>query len=628
MPRTDRVDVAADALGPSSSRFIASSEPYRQAIRSPPRRSEPQLGSGPTRAETRASRWKRSRKEARNDLPTSSCGVATARPHGFSRSSIAPGPAVRANPSDELQNYTRREAGSSVTQRPQRCCHRHSRRAAPAEPKIHRSNATSHEKSQRFASRDSETPYHQTVAETLPSYLARSTRRPKPLDRSGPAPQRPPMLPPERTRLYASTEARQDHDGTAFTETVALRPLRSMLHDRGRGERAARTTGRLPGHRRVRSTPAEAIADVAHQLPDGCPVKRKRQALTGRSQQKTLHRRSVPDGCPVSVSAEPSPAEASKNPAPTNPGRVPGQRQTLGPPRPKPRKTSPPANPGRVPGRRQTLGPPRPKPRKTSPPANPGRGARSTANARSPAAEAEKDVTPDEAQTGCLVVATLHPPRPKPRRMSHSSFRTGARSAPRSNLSGQSRRGRHTTSSGRCPVGAALRPPRPKPKKTSHNEFRTVPGRRRAPPSAAEAKEDVTQRVPDVSPIPLLQLAVAANGHPTRRRYRTASRSRTRSRSPEYARARPPDTSACRAATRDRSGGSASHPAHLEIHFHHAAMRTPESRAAMVSPPRRELLYSDSSSGKSRDRSDRHTTVARAEAPGRAAAIRSGRGGG
>ena len=392
--RTDRVDVAADALGPSSSRFIASSEPYRQAIRSPPRRSEPQLGSGPTRAETRASRWKRSRKEARNDLPTSSCGVATARPHGFSRSSIAPGPAVRANPSDELQNYTRREAGSSVTQRPQRCCHRHSRRAAPAEPKIHRSNATSHEKSQRFASRDSETPYHQTVAETLPSYLARSTRRPKPLDRSGPAPQRPPMLPPERTRLYASTEARQDHDGTAFTETVALRPLRSMLHDRGRGERAARTTGRLPGHRRVRSTPAEAIADVAHQLPDGCPF---------------------------NVSAEPSPAEASNNPAPTNPGRVPDQRQTLGPPRPKPKKTSHPTHPGRVPDQRQTLGP---------------RG------------RSRRNVTSDKS-------------------------RTGAWSSPRHTPRGRSREGCHTAASGR------------------------VPGRHRAPPSAAEAEKDVTQQLPD-----------------------------------------------------------------------------------------------------------------------------------
>ena len=517
MPRTDRVDVAADALGPSSSRFIASSEPYRQAIRSPPRRSEPQLGSGPTRAETRASRWKRSRKEARNDLPTSSCGVATARPHGFSRSSIAPGPAVRANPSDELQNYTRREAGSSVTQRPQRCCHRHSRRAAPAEPKIHRSNATSHEKSQRFASRDSETPYHQTVAETLPSYLARSTRRPKPLDRSGPAPQRPPMLPPERTRLYASTEARQDHDGTAFTETVALRPLRSMLHDRGRGERAARTTGRLPGHRRVRSTPAEAIADVAHQLPDGCPVKRKRQALTGRSQQKTLHRRSVPDGCPVSVSAEPSPAEASKNPAPTNPGRVPGQRQTLGPPRPKPRKTSPPANPGRVPGRRQTLGPPRPKPRKTSPPANPGRvpGRRQTLGPPRPKPRKTSRPTKprrgvwssprytlhDRSREGCHTAASGRVPGQ--RRAPTSAAKAeeavtqrvpdGARSAPRSALRGRSQRRRHTTSSGRCPVGAALRPPRPKPKKTSHNEFRTCPRSR-----SSNSRSQRTATRPDV----------------------------------------------------------------------------------------------------------------------------------
>lgn len=44
MPRTDRADVAADALGPSSSRFIASSEPYRQAMRSAPGRSEPQPG--------------------------------------------------------------------------------------------------------------------------------------------------------------------------------------------------------------------------------------------------------------------------------------------------------------------------------------------------------------------------------------------------------------------------------------------------------------------------------------------------------------------------------------------------------------------------------------------------------
>lgn len=112
-------------------------------------------------------------------LQTSPSGVATARLHGFSRSSIAPGPAVRANPSGELQCHMGAEL-ERCQQRPHRCRHRHSRHEAPAEPKIHRSNTTSHEISQRFASRLSETPYHQTVAETLPSYLARSTRRPKP----------------------------------------------------------------------------------------------------------------------------------------------------------------------------------------------------------------------------------------------------------------------------------------------------------------------------------------------------------------------------------------------------------------------------------------------------------------
>ena len=87
MPRTDRADVAADALGPSSSRFIASSEPYRQAIRSPPGRSEPQPGSGPTRAETRASHWKRSRKEARTTVrhpravsPPLDCNISVGTP--------------------------------------------------------------------------------------------------------------------------------------------------------------------------------------------------------------------------------------------------------------------------------------------------------------------------------------------------------------------------------------------------------------------------------------------------------------------------------------------------------------------------------------------------------------------
>jgi hypothetical protein len=351
---------------------------------------------------------------------------------------------------------------------------------------------------------------------------------------------------PPREHGTTTRPRRKSHHGDGCPEA-----LRSMLHDRGRRERATRTSGRLPGHRRVRSTRAEASAETAHQLPDGCPV---------------------------SESAEPSPAEASSNPAPTNPGR----------------------------------------------------GARSAPNASPPAAEAEEDVTSSKSRTGCPFSAKRFAARGRSRRRRHiqripdgvpgrrhatpsaaetekdatsmaASGRVPGRH-PRSNLRSRSRRGRHA------------------------NGFRTVPGHHPARPLRPKPKKTSREQVPDVSPIPLPQLAVAANSHSTRRRYRTASRSRTRSRSPEYAHARPPDTSACRAATRDRSGGSASHPAHLEIHFHHAAMRTSASRAAMVSPPRREPLYSDGSSGKSRNRSDRRATVARAEAPGRAAAIRSGRG--
>lgn len=152
---------------------------------------------------------------------------------------------------------------------------------------------------------------------------------------------------------------------------------------------------------------------VARSRPSG--------RLRPKPSPTTAHQ--LPDGCPVSASAEPSPAEASSNPAPTNPGR--GARSAPNAP------------------------PPRPKPKKTLHPASPGRGARSAPNAPPPAAEAEEDVTSSESRTGCLVVTTPHPPRPKPRRM----LRTAA--------------------SGR------------------------VPGRHHAPPSAAEAEEDVAQQLPD-----------------------------------------------------------------------------------------------------------------------------------
>jgi hypothetical protein len=298
-------------------------------------------------------------------------------------------------------------------------------------------------------------------------------------------------------------------------------------------------------------SPAEARKTLHRRsVPDGVPVQRKRRALTGRSQKEPCTDESR-TGCPFSAKRSVHRGRSRRRRhIRRSPDGVPVQRQTLCPPRPKPKKTSHPTKPGRVSGRR---------------------------HATPSAAETEKDLT-RQLPDGCPVVTALQPPRPKPKKPSRERLPDGARSAPRAALRGRSRRRRYPTSSG---------------------------------------------RVPDPAP----QLAVAANSHPTRRRHRTASRSRTRSRSPENARARPPDTGACRAATRDRSGGSASHPAHLEVHFHHAAMRTPRSRAAMVSPPRREHLYGDRSSGRSRDRSDRRATVARAEAPGRAAAIRSGRGG-
>lgn len=85
--RTDRVDVAADALGPSSSRFIASSEPYRQAIRSPPRRSELQPGGGRREPKPAPPIRNRSRKVAPND-PRHPRAVSP--PRGYMASAEAP----------------------------------------------------------------------------------------------------------------------------------------------------------------------------------------------------------------------------------------------------------------------------------------------------------------------------------------------------------------------------------------------------------------------------------------------------------------------------------------------------------------------------------------------------------
>lgn len=103
-------------------------------------------------------------------------------------------------------------------------------------------------------------------------------------------------------------------------------------------------------------------------------------------------------------------------------------------------------------------------------------GARSAPNAPPPAAEAGEDVTSSESRTGCLVVTTPHPPRPKPKRMLRTAasgrvpgrhyarasaaeaeedvtqqLPDDARSAPRSSLCGRSRKRRHTTSPGRVP---------------------------------------------------------------------------------------------------------------------------------------------------------------------------------
>jgi pyruvate/2-oxoglutarate dehydrogenase complex dihydrolipoamide acyltransferase (E2) component len=241
------------------------------------------------------------------------------------------------------------------------------------------------------------------------------------------------MLPPERARLYASTEARQNHDGAAVSKTVALRPLWSTLHDRGRRERATRTAGRLPGHRRVRSTPAEAIADVAHQLPDGCPVQPQAPSPHRPKPERPCTDDPSRTGCPFSASAEPSPAEARKNPAPTNPGR----------------------------------------------------GARSAPNARSTAAEAEEDVTSDESRTG-VWSSPRHTLRGRNREGSHkaASGRVPGRHRARTSAA-EAEEAVTRAAPGRCPVGAARRPPRPKPKKTLPDEFRTCP-RSRSPSSRSQ----------------------------------------------------------------------------------------------------------------------------------------------
>jgi hypothetical protein len=208
---------------------------------------------------------------------------------------------------------------------------------------------------------------------------------------------------PPREHGTTTRPRRKSHHGDGCPEA-----LRSMLHDRGRRERATRTSGRLPGHRRVRSTRAEASAETAHQLPDGCPV---------------------------SESAEPSPAEASSNPAPTNPGR----------------------------------------------------GARSAPNASPPAAEAEEDVTSSESRTGCLVVATPHPPQPKPRRMPRAwQLPDGCpvvTHAPTSAAEAEEAVTR--TASGRCPVITPLGLSDRSRKRRHGSKFRTCP-RSRSPSSRSQ----------------------------------------------------------------------------------------------------------------------------------------------
>lgn len=119
------------------------------------------------------------------------------------------------------------QSWKDARRKPHRCRHRRSRREAPVEPKIHRSNATSHESSQRVASRRSGNavqPDRCRTATELPRQVDPPAEAVGPI---GPAPQRPSMLPPKRTRLHASVgSTTKPLPGTAFTETVALRPWR------------------------------------------------------------------------------------------------------------------------------------------------------------------------------------------------------------------------------------------------------------------------------------------------------------------------------------------------------------------------------------------------------------------
>lgn len=241
------------------------------------------------------------------------------------------------------------------------------------------------------------------------------------------------MLPPKRTRLHASVgSTTKPRLGTAFTETVALRPWRP------------------------RST-TEVVENEPQKPRGGCPITdvfgrlRPKPSPTSRTNYQTVAR-----SAQAPSSHRPKPA---KNPAPTNPGRVPDPRQTFGPPRPKPKKTSHPTHLGRGAwsSLRHTL---RGRSRKGCHTAASGRvpGRR---HARPSAAEAEEDVA--------------------------QQLPDGARLSPRSSLRSRSRRGRHAAAPGRCPVGVMLHLPQPKLRKTSYDEFRTIPDP--APPARGRSEQ-------------------------------------------------------------------------------------------------------------------------------------------
>jgi len=332
-----------------------------------------------------------------DDLPTSPCGVATARLHGVRRSSIAPRPpSGRTLPTSSRTTHVAepeavsRGDRSGVATVTAAARHLRSRRSTDPTPRRMRKASALHPVAPK---RRTTRPLRKRYRATSPGRPAGRSRWTDPVRHPTPPDVATGAHAPPREHGSTTRPRRKSGYGDGCPEAFAVHAPRPRSQRTSRADHGA--VARSPtcpvdsdrSHRRRRAPTSRRLSG-----------QRKRRALAGRSQ------------------LEPCTDESRT---------VPVQRQTLRPPRPRSRRRR---HIQRIPDGCLVVAtphPPRPRPRRMP----------------------RTWQLPD----GCPVVTALPPPRPKPKRPSHKRLPDGARSAPRSALPGRSRRRRHVSEFRTCP---------------------------------------------------------------------------------------------------------------------------------------------------------------------------------